>query len=106
MVQYFQLTEILKLAFILTPDIVKDYLVTESSPLAHKVLIELLCSAKHVSFVKMIDLAVTTAKPKDEHELFKSLRDVFKSGSLEAKIKLLDLTDFSYLKSEWLNESN
>ena len=79
--QHFPLIEILNLALILTPGIVKDYLVIESSPLAHKVLIELLCSATHESFVKLIELVVTKAKPEDEIELFERLRNVYKTSS-------------------------
>ena len=61
----------------MTPGIVKDYLVMESSPLVHKVLIELLYSAKHESFVRLIDLIVTRDNPSKETELFESLKGVF-----------------------------
>lgn len=57
--QHFPLTEILKLSLIVTPGVVENYMVTESSPLAHKVLIELLYSAHEESFLKLIELVVT-----------------------------------------------
>ena len=79
--QHFPLAVILNLCLILTPGIVKDYLVIEDSPLAHKVLIELLYSAKHESFVKLIDLVVTKDKPDDETKLFECLQGVFKNGT-------------------------
>ena len=91
----------LNLIFVLTPTFVDKYLVTESSPVAHKILIELVCSAKHESFLRILQLLVSQANPKDENELFSCL-DIFEKASDKAQSKLLDLTDSNQLRHRWV----
>lgn len=64
----------------LSPAIVKQYLVDSDSPMAHKLLIDLVCSAKHERFLKLLELAVIRAMPEDENSLFESL-NVFESAT-------------------------
>lgn len=71
---------ILQLMFVLTPDIVNQYLICYDSPMAHKILYEIVSSAKHECFLKLVQLAVTRACPEDENALFECL-NVFKSAT-------------------------
>lgn len=69
--------------------------------MAHKLLIEIVCSAKHERFFRLLQLAVTRADPKDETALFECL-NVFKAGSAKARQKLLRSTDHNQLKNKWV----
>ena len=60
-------------------------------------------SAKAESFLKLLHLRVTQAKPADDAALHDCLKIVFENGSVKARKALLGLTDNSRLRFIWLN---
>ena len=57
---------VLSLIFLISPDSVSKHMIGDKSPNAHTILIELIHSARHSCFLKLLNLVVTRVNPTDE----------------------------------------
>ena len=92
----------LQLLFLLKPDTVDKFMIGPTSPNVHRLLLELVRSAKHEDFLSFLKFTVSQTKPSDEINLVECLFEAFWETTKKDQLMLLDRTDHSQLRAFWL----
>ena len=92
----------LQLLFLLKLDTVDQFMILPTSPNEHRLLLELVRSAKHEGFLSFLKFTASQSKPSDVDSLFECLLDAYNEQREKDQLMLLNRTDHSQLRAFWL----